>query len=58
MLMNLVNIKKKYNLKNSNYKNSINWGRGTISLPFYPNIKKTDQIYVIKKLKEALKKYD
>ena len=50
--------KKKYNLKNSNYKNSINWGRGTISLPFYANIKKTDQIYVIKKLKEALKKYD
>lgn len=50
--------KKKYNLKNSNYKNSINWGRGTISLPFYPNIKKADQIYVIKKLKEALKKYE
>lgn len=50
--------KKKYNLKSSNYKNSINWGRGTISLPFYPNIKRAEQIYVIKKLKEGLKKYD
>lgn len=50
--------KKKYNLKSSNYKNSIKWGKGTISLPFYPNIKRSDQIYVIKKLKEGLKKYD
>ncbi len=55
---NLNYYRKKYKLKNSDYPISLKWGNGTISLPFYPNIKKTDQEYVIRKLIEAKKKYE
>lgn len=49
--------KNKYKLKSANYINSTNWGKNTLSLPFYPGIKKETQIYVVNKLKEGLKKY-
>ena len=50
--------KKKYKLKDVSFKESVKWGNGTISLPFYPAIKKSDQEYVVKKLIEAKKKYE
>ena len=50
--------KKKYNLKDKDYKNAINWGKGTLSLPFYPDIKKKTQSYVINILKKGLKKFE
>jgi dTDP-4-amino-4,6-dideoxygalactose transaminase len=37
---------------------STNWGKGTISLPFYSSIKEKTQKFIIKKLIEAKKKYD
>ena len=50
--------KKKYNLKDRDYKNAINWGKGTLSLPFYPNIPRKTQAYVINILKKGLKKFE
>jgi UDP-4-amino-4-deoxy-L-arabinose-oxoglutarate aminotransferase len=49
--------KKKYSLKDTSFPVSTNWGSGTISLPFYANIKKKNQEFVVKKLIEAEKKY-
>ena len=50
--------KKKYNLKDRDYKNAINWGKGTLSLPFYPNIPRKTQAYVINILRKGLKKFE
>jgi UDP-4-amino-4-deoxy-L-arabinose-oxoglutarate aminotransferase len=55
-ISDLTYYKKKYKLKSSDFKNSKYWGDGTISLPFYPDIKKKDQERVAKILSEGLKK--
>ncbi len=44
--------KKKFNYKNSDFPNSYYVGQNTISLPLYPDLKKTDQNYIIKKVGE------
>jgi UDP-4-amino-4-deoxy-L-arabinose-oxoglutarate aminotransferase len=50
--------KKKYLLRDAMFPVSTNWGKGTISLPFYSSIKEKTQKFIIKKLIEAKKKYD
>lgn len=50
--------KNKYNLNDKDYKNAVNWGKGTLSLPFYPEISKRDQLNVVKILKKGLSKFD
>jgi dTDP-4-amino-4,6-dideoxygalactose transaminase len=57
-LTQLSYYKKKYNLKDKYFKNAIDWGKGTLSLPFYLNIPKKKQVHVIKVLKKGLKKFD
>jgi len=50
--------KKLLNLNVKKYKNSINYGKETLSLPIYPSLKKRDQMYVIDCIKNILKKYN
>lgn len=50
--------RKKYKFNSNQFKNSENWGSGTLSLPFYPRINREEQDYVIKKVLEGLKKYE
>lgn len=48
---------KKYKLTERNYLNSIYWGNGTLSLPFYPGLNIDEQNYVIEtviRIREAL----
>lgn len=55
-ISDLTYYKKKYKLKSKEFKNSKYWGDGTISLPFYPDIKKKDQEKVAEILSDGLKK--
>jgi dTDP-4-amino-4,6-dideoxygalactose transaminase len=50
--------KKKYKLKTKDFNISNILGRSVISLPFYTNIKSSDQRYVASILKNAIKKYE
>lgn len=53
----LTYYKNKYKILPKDFPISNEWGKGTISLPFYPGISKNDQIYIAGILKKALKKY-
>lgn len=55
-IVELDYYKKKYNLKSKNFPNSVQWGQETISLPFFPDIKKKEQAYVCKIVKDFLNK--
>lgn len=46
--------KKKYGNLAKNYPISYEWGEGTLSLPLYPSLKKEEQDYIIKFLKEKI----
>jgi dTDP-4-amino-4,6-dideoxygalactose transaminase len=49
--------KQKYKLDDRDYLNSVHWGEGTLSLPFYPGLTIDEQNYVIEivmKIREAL----
>jgi UDP-4-amino-4-deoxy-L-arabinose-oxoglutarate aminotransferase len=39
--------KEKYNLEDGNFLNSTYWGEGTLTIPLFPGITKTEQEYVI-----------
>jgi len=56
-ITSLTYYMNKYKTLPKDFPISSEWGRGTISLPFYPEISKNDQIYVANILKKALKKY-
>jgi UDP-4-amino-4-deoxy-L-arabinose-oxoglutarate aminotransferase len=56
-ITSLTYYRNKYKILPKDFPISSEWGEGTISLPFYPEISKNDQIYVANILKKALKKY-
>jgi dTDP-4-amino-4,6-dideoxygalactose transaminase len=56
-ITNLNYYKKKYKLKAKDFPISDKIGKGVISIPFYQNIKKKEQEYVVSVLKKAIKKY-
>ena len=46
--------KKKYNIKNSNFRNSSEISNYSISFPVGPHIKKDDIEYMVKKIKKII----
>lgn len=46
--------KKKFNFKEKNFKNSINFYKKSFSLPMYPGLMKNEADYVIKNVLEII----
>ncbi|MBD1162851.1 DegT/DnrJ/EryC1/StrS family aminotransferase [Pelagibacterales bacterium SAG-MED12] len=56
-LHNMSYYKKKYRMKKNNFKISEYWGKSCITLPFHLKLTLTQQIYVVRNLEAAIKKY-
>lgn len=56
-LHSMTYYKKKYRLKKNDYKISEFWGKSCITLPFHLKLTLKQQIYVVKNLEAAIKKF-